>query len=454
MQATAVRPYQRWHWAGDEIVNEPVVPASRVVPGTTRKRYPIDIREYLSTAGNAVVRDALRRLVRGLKPAEKARLYSRRPGAFDFRAATVASFVGRMRYLPVGRAFDNWLFPEETLANGGGDCEDLAFLLAALLEASGISAYCLRVALGSITDFTDPSRPRRFDHAWVVYFNEGGAWQVLEPLALMAPASEAPMAPTDVEYIPHFVFNRHHLWRVRSDQAAATKAFDRYLADRRFWEGFDPSFAASVHAGIFDEALSGMPQGQLRRVKAASFLVDVNVLAYDPRDHFDFAYVEEAWQLVARRLDSGRLGDFALAGHAIADFYAQFADRSADSTLVLCDPAHPLPQERLVYDFAPVAPLPGCSSSPADAQEAWKGRLISGQWWCWYTTFPDDLREAPGFESRRCLPDHDAVAVDGPTPKPAHRLYSDPREYAEQFALRRKAAVQHIRNTYGTWRRR
>jgi hypothetical protein len=461
LQPSAVRPYQRWHWAGDEIVPDPIIPASRVVPGTGKKHYPIDIREYLSIEDNAVIRHTLRRLVRGLKGTGKARFFSRHRGAFDFRALTVASLVGGLAYVPSGRGFDHWLFPDETLANGGGDCEDLAFLLAALLEASGISSYCLRVALGTVIDYSDPGAPRRWDHAWVVYFNEGGAWEILEPLNLAAPRRGAAVAPQvkDFEYVPHFVFNRHHLWRVRSTETAANRAFDEYVADRQFWEGYNPSFAAAVHADIFDEALAGMPRSQLLRVKAASTLVDVNVLDYDPRDHFDFAYVDEAWQRVGERLSSGNLSDLALAGHAIGDFYAHtfyahFAERTDPATLVLYDPSTALPKRKLVYDFAPFAPLPGCTSSVADAESTWKGRLISGQWWRWYATFPNELERAADFSSHRGLPDHDAVAVDGPAPKPAHRLYADPQEYARQFDLRRKAAVEHIRAVYQRWRNR
>jgi hypothetical protein len=461
LQVSAVRPYQRWRWAGDEIVHDPVIPASRVVPGTGKKHYPIDVREYLSIEGNAVIRDALRRLLRRLDGSEKARFFSRRRGAFDFRARTVAAFVGGLAYMPTGRGFDHWLFPDETLANGGGDCEDLAFLLAALLEASGVSSYCIRVTFGSVIDHSDPGAPRRWDHAWVVYFNEGGVWEILEPLTLATPRPSAALAPQarDFEYLPHFVFNRHHLWRVRSAETAANRAFDEYVADRRFWEGFDPSFAAAVHADIFDEALVGMPRSQLLRVKAASTLLDVNVLDYDPRDHFDFAYVDEAWQRVAERLAGRDLSGFALAAHAIGDFYAHtyyahFAERANPDTLVLYDPSSPLPKRKLVYDFASFAPLPGCTSSVADAESTWKGRLVSGQWWRWYTTFPHDLEHAPGFASRRCLPDHDAVAVDGPGRSSAHRLYTDPKEYREQFDLRKKAAAEHIRGAYQRWHSR
>lgn len=44
-----------------------------------------------------------------------------------------------MRYI-ADTGGDRWAAPEETIKNGGGDCEDLAFLSAAVLKAFGIDA--------------------------------------------------------------------------------------------------------------------------------------------------------------------------------------------------------------------------------------------------------------------------------------------------------------------------
>ena len=44
MQMTGLRPYQKWRWAGDEIVYDAVIPAARRIPNTSRRSYPIDIR--------------------------------------------------------------------------------------------------------------------------------------------------------------------------------------------------------------------------------------------------------------------------------------------------------------------------------------------------------------------------------------------------------------------------
>lgn len=50
-----------------------------------------------------------------------------------------------------GDRSDRWQTPEETIAAGGGDCEDNAFLAQALLKGIGIDSYVIAVRLG----FTD-----------------------------------------------------------------------------------------------------------------------------------------------------------------------------------------------------------------------------------------------------------------------------------------------------------
>ena len=472
MRTTCVRPYQRWNWAGDEIVHDTAIPASRTLPGSRRKHYPIDIREFLSIEDNAVVRNHREILIEALPVEVQANFESRKPGSFDQRSLKVAQYMSRFHYRWSARRFDEWLFPEETLALGGGDCEDLAFLLAALLEASGISPYCLRVALGSVINHINPEQTERWDHAWVVYQNEGGAWQIVEPVTLvreglnsnriaMKRRSRLLKKYPDIEYLPHFVFNRKHLWRVHTNETPAALSFEEYISkrkDQKFWQSFKPSFAAQVHWSIFDDALDGMSSDDLATVKWVSLWVDTNVLHYDPRDHFDFAYIDEAWDLVNHRLSTGHLQDFALATHAIGDFYAHsfypdFGPKREDGSLLPFNPAQPPSMDQVAYDFSSYAPLPGCQSNPSQAASYWKGRNISGQWWRWYTTFPGDLKNAPDFFRRRCLPDHDVVAVDGPNPTSEQRHYTR-QEYPAQFKLRRNAAVEHISNVYADWSNR
>ena len=40
MQMTGLRPYQKWHWAGDEIVYDAVIPAARRIPNTKPTNLP------------------------------------------------------------------------------------------------------------------------------------------------------------------------------------------------------------------------------------------------------------------------------------------------------------------------------------------------------------------------------------------------------------------------------
>ena len=474
MRQTQVRPYHRWNWHGDEICYKPIIPASRSLPNGRKTRgYPIDVREFLSTEGNAVIANWMGTLVESLPPAKAACFHSHQRGSFDFRKACVARSLSTLRYIPrrstgQNRVFDDWLFPEETAAIGGGDCEDISFLLAALLEASGISPDCIRVAFGTLTEH-DHGRAAAHDHTWVMYQNEQGVWEILDPLeavhrrphhdparrtgrALLLQAAKL----ADVEYIPSFVVNRHHLWNVRSSGERRTLV--DALGRRKFWKEFDPSFAAKVHGGIIDEALGGgqtpLDPDQIAALKRASLWVDVNVLAYDPRDHFDFSYVEESWRRYQDRLREPGLSDFALAAHAIADLYAhtvyaEFAPRRPDGTIALYDPDR-FDASHLRYDFAPYAPLPGASRPVNQCSALWAGKLISGQWWRWYTTFPDDLGDRRDLKDHRCLPDHDLLAVDGPSPAtdPRHRYFSS---WDEQFQLRRAAAVEHVRAAYKAW---
>jgi hypothetical protein len=470
MQPNQVVPYQRWRWAGDEIVPNPIVPAARIVPGSEIRRYEIDAREFLTIEGNAVIRKQLEELVESLSSEDRALFAARTPGAFDHRAACVADHVARrLRYIQGGRGFDHWLFPEEALAQGGGDCEDLAFCLASLLEASGISSYCLRVAFGSLRERTPGGALRSWDHAWVVYMNEGGAWQILEPMALASPDPPAERSPEqeatprereigDVEYVPYFVLNRHHLWRVRNPHRRGGDRLADYLAERSFWDGFDPSFGSSVHNSIFDEALAGMKRSDLATVKNLSFAIDVRVDRYDPRDHFDFAYIPEGWARIQARLATGKLKDFACAAHSIGDFYAHtnYADyaprRPGTGAIIPYDPRRPALKQEPVYDFFKYQPLPGCTMTADQAAARWRGHLISGQWWRWYSTYPDELEGPAELALRRALPDHDQIAVDKSQRPDEHRAY-DEAEFQIQFADRRRAAVEHIRAAYQAWRR-
>lgn len=476
MQLCGIRPHQRWNWNGDMIVHDTTIPASRKVPSTQITRYDIDIREFVSIGGNSVIQKTLQTITDKWTEHDKLLFFVRKTNGFDFRADRIFDWFSNLSYIKSKRRFDQWLFPEETLAQNGGDCEDLSFLLATLLIESGISRDCVRVVLGRIIDHTHVhSKPH--DHAWVVYQKELGAWQILDPLSKVKQFEQQSDLTTtnlnpaklplhhahshaiqDVEYIPCFVFNSDHLWRVRSTEAIAGKSFHDYLNSREFWTTFDPSFAFSVHNFIFDRALKGMSSTSLCVVKAASLRVDINVLAYDPRDHFDFSYMQESWERVSLRLKSGTLDDFGLAIHAIGDFYAHsmyayFAPKIGGNRIAPYDPANPIPPEKLVYDFTGL-PLPGANLDANAAAKLWQGELISGQWWRpWFTTYPPDLKNPKQLQKHRNLPDHDALAVDSPTPEKKEHFFVRNGTYQEQFNLRQQAAIDHVAQVYQDWRK-
>src|ERR1051326_7621219 len=99
LQKSSVAPWDSWNWAGDKIVPTPIVNASRPVAGT-KKRYDIDIREFLTTVNNAVVHEHLGKLTDSLPANEQALFRSHSPNSFDFRADKVVEFVSQLKYIP------------------------------------------------------------------------------------------------------------------------------------------------------------------------------------------------------------------------------------------------------------------------------------------------------------------------------------------------------------------
>jgi hypothetical protein len=500
LQTSLVKPWHDWNWNGDEIVYKPIIPASRTIPNT-KKRYPIDIREFLTTIDNAVVSEKLGAIIQVLPASDQARFRSRSRGSFDFRADTVVQSLSRLRYLlkrnRVGRCPDAWLYPDETLAQGGGDCEDLAFVLAALLLTAGISRYCIRVALGSLHITLPNGTLRKHDHCWVMYQNETAVWEILEPMtAVGSPSgrrgvrSSRPQARS-LEYVPHYVFNTDHLWQIHSPEFNRDQGFQVYCLDREFWSKFDPSFAAGVHNTIFDQALgSKIPAAALRAIKRKSLWLDANILAYDPRDHFDSGYIPEGWARVNQRLAAfGKNNDdwdsFGAAAHAIGDFYAhssyvhfaelenvgpksgQAAVYEPDVDLVAApeyiaaaaDPSLP-PFDLTSNAFSMNTNL--WKGTKQQAAQQWAGKLISGRYAQKYdpragffegfTSLPASLAQAPDFPTRGSLPHHNEIAVDDSSMGSGHKLYrakssgpADRGSYANQFRWRVNTAVEHIR---------
>jgi hypothetical protein len=464
LQMNAVQPWQKWHWAGDEI-HDTIVPAARRVPGGGR--FDIDVREYLSVDQDAVVEREIHRFLAKQPDAVVRRFATRAPGNFDFRARCVREWLGEIVYARKGRAAKDWLFPAETLGHGRGDCEDLALLAAAYLHAAGISDYCVRVALGYLIEHTPgKKKPVKHDHAWTMYFDESGAWQIIEPLTLKPRHGKLKKAPralatngTEVEYVPYVVFNRSHLWRVRSPHAEDYDDLGEYLEERSaFWPRFDPTFATGVHNSIYDEALGRhLDSNNLQAIKDASLAADVNVLAYDPRDHFDFGYIDAGWEKAQGRLKVPDITAFAYAAHATADFYAHtlwgtpMVNTPVNGKIPIYDAARPRDFKDLNWDFSKWGGEPGSDVPEAGAEAKWQGQLISGQWWRWYTRYPSELKDPSELEKRRCLPDHDCLSCDSGTREGSHKLFTDMNDYTKWFNLRVDAATRHVEQLFLEW---
>lgn len=209
-----------------------------------------------------------------------------------------------------------------------------------------------------------------------------------------------------------------------------------------------------VHDSVYDTALGPhLDSHNLQAIKDASLWSDVNVMAYDPRDHFDFAYVDRGWARVEQRLGKADIVAFAYAAHAICDFYSHslwaHPKVNPGAKLPLYDPQRDL--SALEWDFSQWGERPECTHTLEQAQARWKGKLISGQWWRWFTSYPDELQTQKELEPRRCLPDHDALAVDSDHPHGGHRLFPDAAEYGEQFRRRKDAATRHVELAFLEW---
>jgi hypothetical protein len=431
-----------------EVVFDVVLPSQRPVVGSKRN-YDIDVRTFL--ASNAVltrvVSQELLPFAESLDPHGRERLRERAPGCFDFRARVVVGWVlQNIRYRAKdGR--DPWQFPDETLTLRSGDCEDIAFLAAALLMTSGVSGYHVRVALGEVVDATG----RRFQHAWVLYKSESGRWRLIEPLAIQHGFPKAsPLRSTQtrkrtatqkrssagryqggLSYRPWYLLNTDHLWAIPQHGHPGSLA----AVARKSWRRMNPKFAGETHKLIVESALADIAppalmtylRGRFRNLVVAT--VDdsdwVNPISpsstpYNPFDHFDNGCIDESWTLVEKRLgafaqDRQDYEPFAQAIHAIADFYAHssylhFASVDA-STAVRS--AAPYPGKQALsdepasqYDTPDYGPLdmPGVGDfdlhrfsknqrlwkgTNEQAIAFWQGKVISGR-------YAQDLKDLHG----------------------------------------------------------
>lgn len=323
-----VNGLRRWNWDGERIIHDSIVPSSRPVVMQQTGWYDIDVREFLVSKDNALMRRTLegdiRMFIAKLDGASWDLFLSRESGSFDLRAYVITEFVSKKVEYRHTEGLDPWQFPDETLSPRSGDCEDRALLIASMLLASGISSFNVRVALGKFRAWFG-RKHEDIDHVWVMYKDEAGKWQVIEPAARVArtkktgkkEAKQGKM-PDSAEYIPFFIFNDVHLWTMQSHTLYEGKEAVRLKRD---WSKLDPSFAGWVHKTILNEALTPdvCPDWVLASLNRhftsvlgkRSLTVDDMDLpgGYDPRDHFDNGYIEESWKLEAGSNSAGAIQD-------------------------------------------------------------------------------------------------------------------------------------------------
>lgn len=489
-----VNGLRRWNWDGERIIHDSIVPSSRPVVMQQTGGYDIDVREFLVSKDNAIMRRTLegdiRKFIEKLDGASWELFLSRQPGSFDLRAYVITEFVSKKVEYRLTEGLDPWQFPDETLSLLSGDCEDRALLIASMLLASGISSFNVRVALGKFRAWFG-EKHEDIDHVWVMYKDEAGKWQVIEPAAHVARSNKKSKKvgkkknmPDSAEYIPFFIFNDVHLWTMQNHTLYEGKDALRL---KRNWSKLDPSFAGWVHKTILNEALTPdvCPDWVLASLnrhftsvlwKRSLTVDDVDLPGgYDPRDHFDNGYIEESWKQVAIRLGQFRIAGirnldlFHRAAHAIGDFYAHSSygefGTVKNGKLALYDPnntAASLPQPP---NYGPGSNFDIASGkfttndalwkgSHEEAAALWKGKLISGRYAQKddsknvveaITSIPASLKAGKGFSLRGALPHHNEIAVD--EDKGSNILY-DHTKFATQYKLRKDAAVRHIQQAF------
>ena len=517
---TTIRGLDRYNWEGDEIIPGSTVPPSRPVAGIPRERYyPIDVREFLVTDRNELVRKTVRETIRDhvqnrLKGTWSV-FQSRLPGSFDFRANAIVSYVSENIGYQSRSAGKPWLFPDETLCVKEGDCEDRAFLAASLMLASGISGYNIRVALGKVKVFENSSMIKSYDHMWVMYKNERGRWMLIEPLHMLkSPGghngkSGRLLAGRSIgtSYVPYYVFNNTHLWKIRNTEQA--ESFHERVG--KAWSKPEPSFMGEVHKTILNNALRNVaPQWSIDGLNRYFTRIgrigpvgddadDLLNHSYDPRDHFDNGLIKEGWGLVKERLkqfhaNNHDLESFAYAAHGISDFYAHTSYVHFAKLKYASSPTG------YAVPYSSNDPGTGLSSPPDysggstfdlttdrfsvnphywkgpknSVPKLWNGEILSGRYAQMKDShgflerlmnIPDEMLTAPDFYKCWSLPHHDEIAVDEERLSNGHKLYTGTRtsdtdrlSYENQFRWRKNAAVNHIRQAFqenwqlGSWR--
>jgi hypothetical protein len=500
--------HHRYNWDGDKIIYRPVVAHVRAVT-QTRKRYDLDPRELLLNKHNSVVDRTLADARKALGRSHRYRFESRKPGSFDLQMRILREYIERtVRYTQRGSIGRDWMFPDETLRMGQGDCEDRAILYAALALAAGVSAYNIRVVLGKIRI---PGTNTWRDHVWVNYKTEAGLWQRMElreyNRKTPAVAARPGTISGDLEYVPIYAFNPDHLWYVENKLQEDT--FGEYVKNRRFWKDYDPTFGYSTHQGIVQSAIAAtaftqkVPQTALDKCfyfrweatsddylqAFAGMVADVDItLNYRQELHFDNGRIGEAADRMLHNFGSGRLGDFATACHTLADFYAhtsfpyfakpvsgsspgiQLAEFTGKKESPVSDAELDRSPDYSVGEFCLNRfstntnvfkgnnPATGNPLTKADAIAFWQGKVISGRFGqhgdskSFLERFQYADESLPNYVMCGALPHHNEIAVDDRKKPTNHVLYTDPKEFEAANQTRVNAAIRHTAQLFAQWK--
>jgi hypothetical protein len=495
-----------WNWDGNRIEPDTLIKNCRTVTGTN-VFYNVDIREFITSTDNRIIKKVLEGITEKLPPAHKEKFLSRKENSFDFRVDVIKEYISKhIAYYRSSHDFDAWLFPQETVTLKRGDCEDRAFLMASLMIASGISKYVVRVAFGKISD---NDTGEEYDHVWIMYKNEKGIWQLIEPISYSplgegskSSSQEYNSATKSYLYKPDYVMNCDHLWSINSSIAASN--FPEYLKTRSFWKGFSPAFGYKIHmelvnsaidaddfksflkkANLQDELLTLVSLDDTPSVTCLNQFayqvsnVDIS-LSYEPRLHFDNALIKESFDMMKNNMNARSLKGLARAFHSLGDFYAHssfgcFAGTDMVSgnmelfeTSDINNPGYPKQFKNLpdygsgifdIRNFSTNNHLYNINDNKAQAIDFWKDKVVSGRFGqshdsqalLEYTQFwPKGLKETT---MQGALPHHNEIAVDGPVfDFKKHKLFKTEPDYTANYELRKNAAIHHISKKFDEWK--
>ena len=103
---------RRWNWDGERIIHESIVPSSRPVVMQQKGWYDIDVREFLVSENNAIMRRTLqndvKKFIEKFEGASWELFLSRNPGSFDLRSYVITQFVSEKIEYRESVGLDPW----------------------------------------------------------------------------------------------------------------------------------------------------------------------------------------------------------------------------------------------------------------------------------------------------------------------------------------------------------